>query len=257
MIIQLDRIDVAVADVAAAAADYAALFGFPAMETGPGHARFRLANVDVLLLPATGAAGLAGLAFGVASLERAARLLGNRDVAFTRVDGPDGPALRIGPEHGQGAPALLEEKPTRDTRREAAPALAGAAAVTGVDHVVFRSASLRRAMAFWGAQMGLDLRFSRHFERMGARVTLFRCGDMKIEIASREDPAKAEAPDEAWGVSWRAGDIAALNARLAQEGFDVSEVRRGLQPGTQVFTIRNRTHGVATIAIGAGEDAAG
>ncbi|MFD2678926.1 VOC family protein [Camelimonas lactis] len=256
MIKQLNRIDIAVTDLPGACAAYADLFGVAPHARAADSARFRLANTDVLLqaagaiLPHSGGEGLCGMAFGVDDLERAARLLDNRGVAWTRESGPDGPRLRLDSAASHGAPVTLEPVPARDTRREAETGLTGAGAVVGVDHLVLRSANPTRAMAFWGARMGLSLRFDRTFPQMGARVTLFRCGDMKIEVASREDPAKAEQDDELWGVSWRAADIAGLHARLAG-GFDLSEVRRGLEPGTAVFTIRNRTHGVATIAIGA------
>lgn len=257
MIRQLNRIDIAVTDVARAAEDYAGIFGFAADHADSDSARFRLANVDVLLHAASNhPAGLSGMAFGVDNMDRAARLLDNRNLAWSSEDGPDGPRLRIAPQSSHGLPVTLENAPPRDTRREAGPALAGAGAVTGVDHLVMRSANPMRAMAFWGAQMGLSLRFDRTFASMGARVTLFRCADMKIEVASNEDPQALQTDDTLWGVSWRAGDIAHLHARLAPE-FNLSELRNGLQPGTQVFTIRERTHGVATIAIGAPDKTAG
>lgn len=251
MIKQLNRIDISVADPSTACADYAELFGVQPHARGADSARFRLANTDVLL-QSTGAAchGLCGMAFGVDDLGRAARLLDNRGVPWSQENGPDGPRLRLDETATHGAPVTLEPAPARDTRREAETGLAGAGAIVGVDHLVLRSANPTRAMAFWGAQIGLSLRFDRTFSQMGARVTLFRCGDMKIEVASREDPAKAAEDDELWGVSWRAADIASLHARLASS-FNLSEVRRGLEPGTAVFSIRNRTHEVATIAIGA------
>lgn len=251
MIKQLNRIDISVADPATACADYAELFGVQPHARDADSARFRLANTDVLLQPAGATCrGLCGMAFGVEDLGRAARLLDNRGVAWTRENGPDGPRLRLDDAATHGAPVTLEPTRPRDTRREAETGLAGAGAIVGVDHLVLRSANPTRAMAFWGARMGLSLRFDRTFQQMGARVTLFRCGDMKIEVASREDPAKAAEDDELWGVSWRAADIASLHARLAGS-FNLSEVRRGLEPGTAVFSIRNRTHEVATIAIGA------
>lgn len=249
MISQLNRIDIAVNDLAVASADYAALFGVQPHASDAACARFRLSNADVLLTGDAGRQGLAGMAFGVDDLERTARLLDNRGLAYTREDGPDGPRLRLDHSASHGAPVTLEAKPQRDTRREAETGLAGESAIVSVDHLVLRSANPTRAMAFWGAQMGLSLRFDKAFEQMGARVSLFRCGDMKIEVASKGDAQKAGEDDELWGVSWRAANIARLHARLS-DGFDLSELRLGLQPGSSVFTVRNRTHGVATIAIG-------
>ncbi|MGH6950206.1 MAG: hypothetical protein ACREH4_05005, partial [Vitreimonas sp.] len=55
--------------------------------------------------------------------------------------------------------------------------------------------------------------------------------------------------DRLWGLSWRVADADAARARLAAAGANVSDVRAGLKPGTRVFTVRDRTCGVATLMI--------
>jgi len=51
-------------------------------------------------------------------------------------------------------------------------------------------------------------------------------------------------------VSWRTDAIEATHAELTERGFDVSEIRTGRRPGTQVCTVRDKTHGVPTLILG-------
>ena len=45
-------------------------------------------------------------------------------------------------------------------------------------------------------------------------------------------------------------NVSAARARLAEKGFDVSPVRAGAKPGTQVCSVRAGTAGVPTLLIG-------
>jgi hypothetical protein len=45
-------------------------------------------------------------------------------------------------------------------------------------------------------------------------------------------------------------DIAAAHARLKAAGVELSEVRDGRRPGTQVFTVQSHTANVPTLVIG-------
>jgi hypothetical protein len=78
----------------------------------------------------------------------------------------------------------------------------------------------------------------------------FQCGDLIVEIAHSLKNADPAAADKAWGLSWRVNDIAAANARMAQAGFNVSDIRVGRKPGTKVFTLRDAPAGVPTLVIG-------
>jgi hypothetical protein len=95
------------------------------------------------------------------------------------------------------------------------------------------------------------LALDRTFEQWGARLLFFRVGGVTVEIAAPAKPvASPAAGDAVWGFSWRVPDVDAARARLAGEGFDVSEVRPGRRPGTRVCTVRAPTHGVATLLLG-------
>ena len=131
---------------------------------------------------------------------------------------------------------------------EALPA--GPASAHSLDHVVINTAAPDRAIALYGAKLGLRLALDRTNPDWGVRLIFFRTGGLTIEIAQRlseaEDPAK---PDKFWGLTWVVGDIDAAHARLTEAGFDLSEVRKGRKPGSKVFTVRNGTLNVPTLFI--------
>jgi len=125
-----------------------------------------------------------------------------------------------------------------------------AAAVTELDHVVVGTPNADRAVANYGGRFGLDLRLDRENAQWGARQLFFRCGSAVFEIGASlkadRDPA---GPDRFGGLAWRVSDPDAVHARLAADGFNVSELRTGRKPGTKVFTVRDVPGGVPTIFI--------
>jgi len=132
--------------------------------------------------------------------------------------------------------------------RPRSQALSGAP-VTGLDHVVIATAQPDRAMALYGAKLGLELVRDLPRPDWNARLMFFRCGDLILEVMQRLDRPVFEKPDRLWGLSWRVADADAARERLATSGVDVSEVRSGRLPGTRVFTARNGTCGVPTLLV--------
>lgn len=124
------------------------------------------------------------------------------------------------------------------------------AAVSGLDHVVVRTPDPERAAALYGARLGLDMRLDRSNPDWGSRLMFFRLGDLIVEVAHDLKAGVSAGPDSPWGLSWRVPDPDAARARLAAEGFDVSEVRTGRKPGTRVFTVRDAPAGVPTLVLG-------
>lgn len=214
-------------------AAYETLLGRRAIE-----GRLRTGNVGLTF--SQGVAGLQSMTFATADLGKAATLLERRAVAITS----DGDTLAF---TGHGVPLKLaaasadEASPFTDDE---------AACVSGLDHVVVRTPNPERAIAFYAGRLGLDLRLDRSNPQWGARLLFFRCGDLVVEIAHDLKKGVSDGPDHLWGLSWRVPDIAKANARLKAAGIEVSEPRDGRRPGSQVFTVKNRTEGVPTIVIG-------
>lgn len=123
--------------------------------------------------------------------------------------------------------------------------------VTRLDHLVINTPNPERALAHYGARLGLRLALDRPMPEFGARMIFFKAGDITIEIIHRigadHDPAAA---DQLWGLSWEVGDLAAAHARLLAHGVTVSDIRTGRKPGTEVFTVKSRTLDVPTLFIG-------
>jgi catechol 2,3-dioxygenase-like lactoylglutathione lyase family enzyme len=272
----LNHIAVAVKDLDRATSAFGALFGRRAdwreEAAGARHAWFQLSNMALDIVQPDGPGesgdrvraqidahgeGLWGLAFEVANLDETRRLLSRRGAPTS-----DPAALLstdawrlafVDPAATYGVSIALAERTGRFTARPAP-----ADGVQALDHVVIHTASPDRAVALYGARLGLDFRLDRSNPQWGSRLMFFRCGGAVVEIGSRLGGDEAsDAPDRLSGLAWRVADPDAARARLAKAGFDVSEVRSGRKPGTKVFTVRSGVPGAPTLMLsadGAGED---
>jgi catechol 2,3-dioxygenase-like lactoylglutathione lyase family enzyme len=120
------------------------------------------------------------------------------------------------------------------------PALGEAAAsVSELDHVVIRTPNADRALAIYGARLGLDLRLDRSNADWGVRQLFFKAGDGIVEFGASLKVPVSDQPDSFGGLAWRVPDADAARARLAEAGFDVSDIRTGRKPGTRVLTVRS------------------
>lgn len=236
MIIGLDAVQLTAIDPASAGKAYQALLGQEPADLGGAAIRFQLANAALEIRAGDGDR-LAALAFAVEDLGSAAGGLRRRGLAFT-----DEGALAGGP--GPGVDLRL-------TAARAARAVSTSdEAVAALDHVVIATRRADRALALYGARLGLDLRLDRRNPAFGARLLFFRCGEAVLEISAPLDETGEDAPDRISGLAWRVKDPAAARARLAGAGFDVSDVRPGRKPGTAVFTLRSGVVGAPALIIG-------
>ena len=274
LITAVDHVPIVVADLDAAVTAYSALLGrAPNWEgrLGPSvrHAWFQLSNLALDLIAADGdgpdasvvrarlekhGEGPAAIAWRVTDLDEAARRLARRAITFgepgvTRSVAADG-AVRewryaaARASTTRGLHMMLIE--AAEAAWPISPALIEEAdAVAGVDHIVVRSQDADGAVALYGGRLGLDLRLDRANEAWGARQMFFACADMVVEVGSpfKPDPARAGERDSLGGLAWRVADPHAAQARLAAAGIDVSEVRKGRKPGTEVFTVRSGVPG--------------
>jgi len=282
MLVSLDHLVIGVRDLEAATATYGRLLGrAPSWrgthpDQGTVNTLFRLDRTYAELLSPVGAGPLAdalrdqlardgegpfALAFGTHDAAACAVWLRAHGLAASDpIDGrgcdADSGTIR------EWRTVLLPNADTRGVRLFAIehrsppdalpPAVAGDdnAAVSGVDHAVIMTADPDAACALYRDRLGLRLAFDRAFEGRGVRLLFFRVGGVTVELAAALAPPDASARDRFWGISWRVRDVDAVRARLAADGFDVSEVRSGNKAGTRVCTVRRETHGVATLCLG-------
>jgi catechol 2,3-dioxygenase-like lactoylglutathione lyase family enzyme len=242
MTVTLDHIAIAVGDLEAAVAAYQALLGRRA-DVEPGRARIQLSNMALELVADAGEEGLSAIGFAVEEPDAAAKALARRGIA-TRVD--DRGRLAEADE-AHGFPIALRQ------RREhpLSEAIADAGAVQALDHVVIDTPNPDRAVALYGARLGLDFRLDRSNPQWGSRLLFFRCGAAVVEVAASLTAPVTDAPDRLSGLAWRVSDPEAARARLAGAGFDVSEVRKGRKPGTHVFTVRSGVAGAPSLMLSA------
>lgn len=269
LITGLDHVALAVDDLDAAVAAYGALLGrapnWIGGDGGARHAWFQLPNMalDVIAPHGEGAfgdtirnhlaahgEGIWALAFAVADIEAAWTLIGRRGIGAsmpgpTRSTHDDGrkrywTTSALSAADTGGLNLLLVDPPRSGEPWPLSQAVGDeAAAVTELDHVVVRTPNPDRALAVYGAKLGLDLRLDRSNPDWGARQLFFRCGSAVVEIGASLKTPVSDAPDSFGGLAWRVADADAAQARLAAGGFDVSEVRAGRKPGTRVFTLRS------------------
>lgn len=275
MITGLDHIVLITPEIEAAVAAYRIVLGrepaWRSAANGAASALFALDNMALELLAPQGddaaggsvraalarqGEGLASLCFAVDDLDKMRRRMDRLGLA------PGEPTLG---ESADGGARLtwrsFRTDPARThdirhffiARAQSAPPSPAIAAghATALDHVVIWTPNPDRAAALYGARLGLDMALDRTNPDWGTRLMFFRCGDHIVEIAHRLGEVDRDAPDKFYGLTWRAADLAATRARLAEAGLDVSDIRTGRKPGTRVFTLKNGTCGVPTLFIGA------
>ncbi|EKS39639.1 VOC family protein [Afipia broomeae] len=275
MITGLDHAVVLVRDIEAGVAGYQTLLGrapvWRAQSDGAATAIFVLNNTSLELMAPAGEGeaagrvraalekqgeGLASLAFEVGDIEKAHHRLTRLGLAPEAIsDGAStnlasGRTLtwkrtRASAESTHGIRLFFLQRGERLARSpEIAPA-----SVEMLDHLVIATPDPERTAALYGARLGFDMKLDRTIEALGTRFLFFRTGGLVFEVIHRLKDGRSDGPDKIYGVSWRVADVAATRSRLEKAGLEVSELREGRKPGTQVFTVRTGTFGVPTIVI--------
>ena len=273
----LDHLVLVCPEIGSGMAVYEGLLGRKAdwqapVEGGGATALFRLGNTSLELLAPAGdgplaerlaeiieadGPGLTTLAFGSEGLAADHAIFARRGLEPEPVTAGQSTHAETGatrawqrfriPDTQTGGIKVFIVEPGQGALQPVSPS---ADAVLGLDHVVINTKAPDRALALYGARLGLRLALDRTNPDWGVRLIFFRTGGLTIEIARRlSEPEDTGSPDRFWGLTWAVSDIEAAHQRLADTGFDVSEVRKGRKPGSQVFTVRNGTLNVPTLFI--------
>jgi catechol 2,3-dioxygenase-like lactoylglutathione lyase family enzyme len=265
----LNHVAIAVKDLDRAASAFGALLGRRAdwreEAAGARHTWFQLANMAIDLVQADGPGesgdrvraqieangeGLWGLAFAVSNLDETSRVLARRGApvgeAAALLSTDAWRLAFVDPAATHGVSIALAERTGQVQLKPAA-----GDAVQALDHVVINTPNPDRAVALYGARLGLDFRLDRSNPQWGSRLIFFRCGGAVVEIGARLGGEISNDPDKLSGLAWRVTDPEAAQARIAKAGFDVSEVRSGRKPGTKVFTVRSGVPGAPTLMLSA------
>lgn len=242
MTVTLDHIAIAVGDLEAAVAAYQALLGRRA-QVEAGRARIQLSNMALELVADAGEDRLSAIGFAVDDLDAAVKVLARRGLATCA----DERGWVAEADDAHGFPIVLRQ------RREypLSEAIPAAGAVQALDHVVINTSNPDRAVALYGARLGLDFRLDRSNPQWGSRLLFFRAGAAVVEVSAKLGAPATDGPDRLSGLAWRIAEPEAARAGLAGAGFDVSEVRVGRKPGTHVFTVRSGVAGAPSLMLSA------
>lgn len=122
--------------------------------------------------------------------------------------------------------------------------------ITSLDHLVINTPNPERCAAHYGARLGLRRALDRTIDAFKTRFLFFRVGELTLEIIHRLDQTcEPDDPDKIWGLTWAVDDLLAAHARLTDLGLDISPIRKGRKPGSEVFTLRNKTMDIPTLFI--------
>lgn len=283
MISALDHIALAVNDLDAAVEAYGRMLGrapnWIGGDGGARHAWFQLPDMalDVIAPHGEGAfgdtirahlaahgEGLWALAFTTPDIEAAQALAARRGLPGTKPhptrsthdDGRKRYWTTVSLDAAAtGGLNILLVAPPRDGVAWPLSETTGPGAVTRLDHVVVQTPNPDRALAIYGAKLGLDLRLDRSNADWGVRQLFFRCDDSLVEVGASLKRPVSDDPDRFGGLAWQVADIDAAHARLVSAGFDVGEPKTGRKPGTRVFTVRSGLAGGPALIIEQGERA--
>ena len=246
MITRLAHIGLAVPDIEAARADYAALFGCtpPALQrrnNGYVLCSFPLENTALELIAGHSEAAKAHLLHVIGGKPKLTTLawayddklpMGAQEVAD--------PVWRIPDADAAGIKTFFVKEALGKPN----------GAIARMDHVVLNTPNPSRAKTFYGERLGLRLALEKSVDALKAHMMFFRTGGLSLEVVHKLDqPAALDGNDTLWGLGWAVADIEAQAARLSSIGLDHSGVRDGIKSGTRVLTIKSGTQGIPTLLI--------
>jgi len=273
MLTALNHIALVVRDLSSATKRYTEMFAhepvWHGIDNGVEHVRFQFSNMALEIVSPHSSGnygdrartqldqfgeGIWGIAFATTDIAKARHVLQRRGIACSEIVQHRSMHINQATERLWATTSLAAENtfgPTLEVIQESSgfPMQSTSSGVVSLDHVVIYTSHPERAAALYGARLGLEMKLDRTNPDWGSRLMFFKCGDLIIEIAHSLKKSESTAPDKAWGLSWRVVNAATSQQRMANAGFNVSEVRIGRKPGTQVFTVRDAPANVPTIVM--------
>ncbi|GAB5415706.1 MAG: VOC family protein [Congregibacter sp.] len=242
----IDHLRVGTTDFERSVAAYASLCGLqPGTETsssGQRLAKFALANLTLCLAETDTDRGILEVCFAVDNIERMGRRLERLGLTPTPTESPTRLSIQQRGLHF----SFVEKDSERDEHhRDLGPV------VYALDHLVIESANPEHTAFLLAAQLGLDLRMDLSNANWGARLMFFRCGDLIVEVMHKlgKSPPSESRDDSFFGLSWRVADAHAAQQNFTEHGLEVSAVRDGRKPGTQVFTVKDPVLALPTLIL--------
>jgi len=176
---------------------------------------------------------LTSLAFSAPDVPEAQRILGRRGAEPSKLSS----SFRLSDNVCAGVKTFIVPENTPPPRKN-----------IRLDHLVINTPNPDRAIAHYGARLGIRFALDRANAEWGARFLFFKLDDIVLEVIHRTGPDHDPlASDELWGLTWKVDDLGAHHERLSELGVTVSEIRTGRKPGTQVFTVKSHSADIPTL----------
>lgn len=119
-----------------------------------------------------------------------------------------------------------------------------------LDHLVINTSNPDRAIAHYGARLGIRFALDRRIEQFGARFMFFKIASTVLEVIYRLNNTRSpDENDSIWGLTWKVDDLEFAHQRLSENSVEISEIRTGRKPGSRVFTVKSLTGGIPTLFI--------
>lgn len=251
MLTQLDHFVLLTRDFLSAVHDYQILLGFEpdvfANHHGFQTALFRTSNADLeIMAPQSEAAltrteeilgktpsKLTSLAFAAPNLAEAHRVLGRRGGEPSELS----KSFRLSDTICAGVKTFIVSEQASPSDKN-----------IRLDHLVINTSNPDRAIAHYGARLGIRFALDRAKADWKARFLFFKLNDIVLEVIHRTGQKHDSlAPDELWGLTWKVENLATHYERLSAQGVTISEIRTGRKPGTQVFTVKSHNADIPTL----------
>lgn len=111
-------------------------------------------------------------------------------------------------------------------------------AVRAIDHVVLFSDDLAGALALWRGRLGVPELWRREFPERGTVNVGLRLGGVTLELVAPLTGEPGTRGERAWGLAYDVGNVDAAVMRLRAAGVTASDARPGLAPDTRVSTVK-------------------
>ncbi len=116
-----------------------------------------------------------------------------------------------------------------------------------VDHLVLHTANADACINLFSVGLGIRLALDKSAPQWGGRMLFFRVGKLTLEVI--EPNKNKPEQDSFWGIAFQCGDISKTSAQLVEAGVLLSPVRAGRKPGTTVATVKSHNLTIPTLLI--------
>ena len=119
--------------------------------------------------------------------------------------------------------------------------------VSKVNQLVIQTEDPDTIKEIFEGKLSIRLALDKTFKKWAGRMLFFRLGGVTLEVIEGKD---IKQNSEYFGIGWHAENYKKCYNNLINDGFSLSEIRKGRKEGTVVSTIKEPILKIPTILIG-------